>query len=77
MKYPAIIEALADKKVRARLKSIYWRLNQAGTTDDYSRVDEDGKPGKITYLELVRYGIGGVSFKTIGELLDAMKDTKQ
>jgi hypothetical protein len=64
-----LILALADKDKEARLRSICMQLKAKGKTKDYSNVDSKGEPVGIEYLEIVRFGTSGTTFKTISEVI--------
>jgi hypothetical protein len=60
----SLILALVDKKMEAKLRTICYRLKEKGKTKDYAN-DCD-----ITYLDLLQYGLSGITFTRINELLE-------
>ncbi len=58
---------LIDNKTK--LMKIHHYLSLAGKTYDYSTIDGDGKPDKQLFTDTVTYGINGISFTDIGEIL--------
>jgi len=65
-----ILNALIDPVKRKKLKAISLQLRLAGKTKDWVNVKPNGEPSDMTYLEMVRYGVNGVDFKIMQELLE-------
>jgi len=65
----SLIFALADKNKEAKLRSICLRLSMLSKTKDYSNIDKSGNPEDVEYLELVRYGLNGVTLAVIADIL--------
>jgi len=60
--------ALVDK--RDKLASIVTILSRGDKFSDYSDIDKDGKPCKVSRLKYLRYGTSGVTFEDIALLLE-------
>ena len=62
---------LATKLIdnKDKLQRIYHYLILAGKTHDYTDIDKDGKPRSIHFTDTVRYGINGLKFTDIGDIL--------
>ena len=60
----ALILALGNPMMEAKLRSICYRLQEKGKTLDYAT-------GKETlFLDMVTYGVGGIGFGQINKLFD-------
>jgi len=60
--------ALVDK--RDKLASIVTILSRGDKFSDYSDIDKDGKPCKVSRLKYLRYGVMGPTFEDIALLLE-------
>ena len=72
--YPNAIVAITQPVTRAKLQSVCDRLH--GSTYDYLVVDKEGKPTKIKYCDLVRYGINGPTLSVLNDWLEATSTIK-
>ena len=68
-----IVRELAERIVdnRDKFKHIIRQLELAGKTVDYCRYDSKGNPVEITYLEIVKLGLTGLSMTDVKEVLNA------
>ena len=60
----ALILALANPIIEARLRSICYRLKEKGMAYDYV----DGV--KVPYLDFLQYGISGIKFSKLNALFE-------
>jgi len=69
----ALILALADPSIEAKLRTICNVLRASGETGDYSSWDGANKPGKQRYIDMVTYGVGGITLGQLDKVLNKSK----
>jgi len=70
-KHNPILLSLIDPDKRRKLKAICLRLKTCGETQDFTNIKPNGEPGKRKFLDMLSYGISGISFETINDWLEA------